>query len=424
MDERAAGQRHDDRGSGTLASPTAAPPLEGSGRLAAGSVVWVVPGPLGQATGGYLYDARMVNELAILGWEVGVLDVGARAWPLDPVGAGVLVHALGQRVWDAVVFDELAHPVMAAGVPWLRAAGAGAALVGLVHHLRASEPAPVGRRWLAQQAERAALARLDRVVCTSQYTAGTVRDLLGGGTPIDVVPPGFDTQTIDVAAAGPSARSAGEPGRLRVLMVAHWTPRKGILTALRALAQAPSGVTLDLVGDSTRDPAYARRVVAALRHPSLAGRVLAHGVVPTERLAELYAEADAFLLTSTHEGYGMVLAEALRAGLPIVATRVGAVPDLLREDSGAELVAGGDAGSIARALRRLADDPAARARRAALAAARGRTLPTWRESAAEFDRVLREAVDARTAPDRRAGSISRVADVGGRHPDDRAGVRP
>ncbi|MDP8923266.1 MAG: hypothetical protein M3O34_10385, partial [Chloroflexota bacterium] len=120
-----------------------------------GAVIWVVPGRLGQATGGYLYDARMVDELAALGWEVGLLNVGARAWPLDPVGAAMLVRALGQRRWDAVVFDELAHPAMAAGVPWLRLAGggAGAALVGLVHHLRASEPAPPGRRWLARQAE-------------------------------------------------------------------------------------------------------------------------------------------------------------------------------------------------------------------------------------------------------------------------------
>ena len=366
---------------------------------AIGSVVWVVPGPLGQATGGYLYDARMVNELAALGWEVGVLDVGARAWPLDPVGAGVLVHALGQRAWDAVVFDELAHPVMVVGVPWLRAAGAatGAALVGVVHHLRASEPAPAGRRWLARQTERTALARLDRVVCTSRYTAGTVRDLVGEHVSIVVVPPGFDTQTVDFTASDRAARRPGVAGSLRVLMVAHWTPRKGILTALRVLALCPPGMTLDLVGDPTRDPAYARRVVAALRHPSLAGRVRAHGVVSTERLAELYAEADAYLLASTHEGYGMVLAEALRAGLPVVATRVGAVLELLREDSGAELVARGDAGAMVRALGRLANDPTARADRAALAAARGRRLPTWRESAIQFDRTLREVVGARSS---------------------------
>ena len=364
-----------------------------------GSVVLVVPGPLGQATGGYLYDARMVNELAALRWDVGVLNVGARTWPLDPVGAGMLVNALGERAWDAVVFDELAHPVMAVGVPWLRAAGAasGAALIGLVHHLRASEPAPSARRWLTRLTERRALSGLDRIICTSNYTAGTVRDLLGGGRTVDVVPPGFDTQTVDVSAAEDATRPAGEAGRLRVLMVAHWTPRKGILTALRALAQSPPGVTLDLVGDRTRDPAYARRVVAALRHPSLAGRVHVHGVVSSDRLAELFDEADAYLLTSTHEGYGMALAEALRAGLPIVATRVGAVPDLLGDGAGAELVPAGDVGAVARALRRLADDPGTRSRRATLARARGRALPTWRESAVRFDRIVRDAIGAHAA---------------------------
>ncbi|MDP8924728.1 MAG: glycosyltransferase, partial [Chloroflexota bacterium] len=243
---------------------------------------------------------------------------------------------------------------------------------------------------------------------------GTVRDLLGDDVTVDVVPPGFDTQAVGSRASDTPPQRAGVAGSLRALMVAHWTPRKGILTALRALAQAPVGVSLDLVGDATRAPAYARRVVAALRHPALSDRVRVHGVVPTERLTRLYAESDAFLLTSAHEGYGMALAEALRAGLPIVATRVGAVPELLGDDAGAELVAAGDVGAIARALGRLADDPEARAERAARASARGRTLPTWRQSAVQFDRILRVAIDRRAATDRRSAGAEGYAGVAGR----------
>ena len=88
----------------------------------AGTLAWVVPGPLGQATGGYLYDARMVHALAAFGWQGAVIDVGSRAWPLDVLGAGRLVHGLEGRPWDVVVFDELAHTSMAPGLPWLRIA--------------------------------------------------------------------------------------------------------------------------------------------------------------------------------------------------------------------------------------------------------------------------------------------------------------
>ena len=75
-----------------------------------------------------------------------------------------------------------------------------------------------------------------------------------------------------------------------------------------------------------------------------------HGTVGAASLGRLYRRADALLLASSHEGYGMVLAEALAAGLPIIATRVGAVPEVVRDGREAELVAHGDLTALARAI--------------------------------------------------------------------------
>jgi glycosyltransferase involved in cell wall biosynthesis len=147
-------------------------------------------------------------------------------------------------------------------------------------------------------------------------------------------------------------------------------------------------VTLDLVGELDRDPAYMGRVLTALNDPSLAGRVRVHGRVSSESLAHLYAEADALLLPSTHEGYGMVLAEAVAAGLPIGATRVGAVPEVVRDRQEAELVPPGDVWALARAITRLAADPAERHRRSELAREHAGSLPRWTESIAAFDDIL------------------------------------
>jgi len=171
-------------------------------------------------------------------------------------------------------------------------------------------------------------------------------------------------------------------------MVAHWTPRKGMLDALAALQQTSSSVTLDLVGETDRDPVYAARVRRALAAPDLAGRVQVHGQVSAERLAELYDEASVLLLCSRHEGYGMVLAEGLAAGLPIVATRVGAVPEVVRDGLEADLVEPGDLAGLARALERLDGDPAERQRRAVLARERAASLPTWNDGIAAFERLL------------------------------------
>jgi glycosyltransferase involved in cell wall biosynthesis len=145
---------------------------------------------------------------------------------------------------------------------------------------------------------------------------------------------------------------------------------------------------LDLVGEQDRDPIYAAKIWRALQDPILRGRVRVRGRVSPEELLCRFAEADALLLTSTYEGYGMVLAEALAAGLPIVATRAGAIPEVVRDREEAELVPPGDAGALARAIARLASDPSERRRRARRARERAAGLPRWSESIAAFDRIL------------------------------------
>jgi glycosyltransferase involved in cell wall biosynthesis len=376
-------------------------------------VAWVVPGALRQLTGGYLYDARIVDGLRALGWPVGVLDVRATGWPVDPAAARRLVGGLGRQGWSAVVVDELAHPALvAAGAGGrLRAAMRGAPLILLVHHLRCSEPAAWPTRALARVVEQLAVRSADVVVCTSTTTAGTVRPLVRQGAPIAVVRPGWDTHAAALTPAAPAERHT-EPaltpalsqmerehrgersGGLRLLLVGHWTPRKGILEALAALGRVRADVTLDLVGEQERDPAYAARVRAALRDPALAGRVRVHGRIGSDVLAGLFGDADALLLPSTHEGYGMVLAEALAAGLPIVAARVGAVPEVVRDGLEAELTPAGDVGALAWAIDRLAADPDERRRRAAYARERADSLPRWAESVAAFDALLREQARA------------------------------
>jgi glycosyltransferase involved in cell wall biosynthesis len=392
-------------------------------------VAWVVPGPPNQLTGGYLYDARIVDGLRARGWPVGVVDVRSGRWPLDPPAGRRLLTALRGERWSAVVVDELAHPALVAALLGgrLRRALRGTPLILLVHHLRCSEPAPRPARAAAQLAERAVIRSADLVICTSATTARTVRSLARADASIEVVRPGWDTHgsgrpspqapISDSGRGGPHpfpSPSQGEgPGvgassrsgqrvnevvrdnSLRLLLVGHWTPRKDILAALAALARVRPDVTLDLVGDQDRDPAYAERVWSALRELALVGRVRVHGRVADRALAARFAAADALILSSTHEGYGMVLAEALAAGLPIVATRVGAVPEVVLDGFEAALVPDGDVTALARAIEQLAADPAERGRRAGLARERSATLPRWSESVAAFEGHLR-ALLART----------------------------
>jgi glycosyltransferase involved in cell wall biosynthesis len=152
-----------------------------------------------------------------------------------------------------------------------------------------------------------------------------------------------------------------------------------------------SGAVLDLVGETNADAGYAARVrEAAAGEPSI--RV--HGTVDEATLAGLYACASLFALPSRYEGYGIVFAEALSFGLPVVACAAGPVPEVVGKEA-ALLVPPGDTEALSYALDRLLRDAGLREKMAAAALRRAAGLPRWGETVEGFLRVLREVVRER-----------------------------
>jgi glycosyltransferase involved in cell wall biosynthesis len=143
--------------------------------------------------------------------------------------------------------------------------------------------------------------------------------------------------------------------------------------------------TARFVGSLDLDPAWAERIAADIARRGLAGRIDLVG--PVENASAAYAGADLFVLPSRYEGYGMAFAEALAHGLPVVAARAGAVPDVVPGDAGI-LVPPDDPEALAAALAVLVDDKDRRARyRDGARAAAGR-FPSWAGTAAVVAGVL------------------------------------
>lgn len=341
----------------------------------------LVPGALATRTGGFIYDRRMVDTLRAAGWQVTVHELGA-GFPAP--SAEVLQQAA--RTIAAlpdgalVVADGLAFGVLP---DMAQAHARRLRWVALVHHPLALESGlSAARQQALRDSERRALACTHGVIVTSPATA---RDLAADGVPaarIAVAEPGTD--------AAPLARGSGNPDALSLLCVASLTPRKNHLLLLEALAGLRSrGWTLHCVGSAAMDPACAAALAQAVMRFGLQQRVLLHGELAGDALAARYAQADAFVLPSQHEGYGMALAEALAHGLPVISTRAGAIPETVPADAGA-LVTPGDLPALRSALQRLLDDAAWRAQCAAGARAARLRLPTWEHSAARFaDALLR-----------------------------------
>jgi glycosyltransferase involved in cell wall biosynthesis len=152
----------------------------------------------------------------------------------------------------------------------------------------------------------------------------------------------------------------------RLLYVGRYDPRKGIETAIRALADLP-GATLEVQG--TGDHNELRRLTALVAELGLGDRV-AFGAVPRAELVDRYRAADALVFPSEwEEPFGLVPLEAMACGTPVVATGVGGSGEFLLDGVNCVRYPAGDPAALAKAVRRLADDAALRQRLVELGAA-------------------------------------------------------
>jgi glycosyltransferase involved in cell wall biosynthesis len=165
---------------------------------------------------------------------------------------------------------------------------------------------------------------------------------------------------IDLEAARAVAPETRE--RPFVFALGRFVPQKGfdvLIDAFAKVADEFSGHDLVLAGDGPeRDALHAR---------AAGQRVHFVGPVSPERALALHRAAAAFVLPSRHEPQGIVVIEAMAAGTPVLATRVGGVPETVVDGVNGLLVAGDDVGALADGLRRVLGDPAAAAARAARA---------------------------------------------------------
>ncbi len=207
--------------------------------------------------------------------------------------------------------------------------------------------------WLQRRVYR----RFDTIVAVSRSVE---ERLTRGGVPTERV------RVVPNAWIGPEAieraKARRELGLPTEGFVVGWVGRlsreKGLdllVDALRDLADLPLEVAI--VGDGPERSALEKRVATAAIP---VGRVRWLGVVPDA--GRLFRAFDLFALSSRTEGTPIVLFEAMAAGVPIVATRVGGVPDVVG-DAEAFLAAPADPGALARAIREAVLNPAERERR-------------------------------------------------------------
>lgn len=196
---------------------------------------------------------------------------------------------------------------------------------------------------------RSVARRIDAAVAVSRAAGRFVAPVFPGG--VEIVPNGVDVERF----AQPGAPAAGLPDGRILLWVGRLDPQKGFPIMVRAfgrLATEYPDLSLVVAGDG-RD-----RHATDLLTEDARARVLMLGSVPNVELPAYLAAADVFASPATgHESFGIVLVEALAAGVPVVATDIPGYREVIRDGLDGLLVPPSDAAALASAIRRVLLEP-------------------------------------------------------------------
>lgn len=335
-----------------------------------------------QPSGGNVYDRRICDALATMGWQIREHAVDG-SWPTPDESCR---RGLAQTIADVpdgsvVLVDGL---VASASADVLVPHSSRIRSVVLMHLPLGSGAGPDDGR--IRDDEQDVTSSAAAVVTTSPWTRDWLVDAydLEPAT-VHVVEPG-----VDEAIVAPGTSDGN-----RLLTVAALTPIKGHDVLLSALALINDREWSCLcVGSRDRDPGWFTALERQARRTGLHDRVSFVGPRSGAALSDAYNHADALVAPSRFETYGMVVTEALARGLPVIAADVGGLPVAMGAGPGGDppgiLVPPDDPEALAQALAQWLDDRTLRDALRARALDRRSGLMSWHHASDRLARVLSE----------------------------------
>lgn len=303
-----------------------------------------------------------------------ILDADVRVTAFDARGPQDLIGAVRElrRLIRVGRFDTVCSFLIHANAV-ASLASIGLRDVRFIQSIQTTQPNPRWHWWLQSLLHYKA----DRVVVPSPSAARVAHDW--SGVPSDklvVIPNAIDPAQFDPFKPRQSTRP------LPIGFIGRLDPVKRIPDLLRAVGLLRDRVHLHLFGDGA-EREHIQREITRL---ALRSVVTLHGAIP--RPQEALAQIELLVLPSDAEGFGLVLIEAMAAGVPVVATRVAGIRDVVTDNQTGLLVPPRDPGALARAIERLVEDDALRQRLARAGLEEVRQKYVWEVVIPQYRRLF------------------------------------
>ena len=321
--------------------------------------VYFLTGAFPPKTGGELYNYKLYAYLEKAGLEQEYIDLHKKkilrlSW--IPVIGNILTHLVlasmlyrcrGLLVEDYyfsryLVLVNIIHRYLKKGK-----------VIIIVHHFDDYESdAPLSlQKIISKLQKKMILGVANKIITVSEYTKKEIVSVGVNPSSVLVVPPGLDRERL-------SSSNEESKSNKTILCVAHCIHRKGLIYLIEAFSKVKKqGFTLHIVGKVNKNSQYYKKVINLINVLGLTQDVFLYERLEQEELNRLYVTSEVFILPSLKEGFGIVLLEAMYYGLPIVTTKISAMPELIVEGENGLLVPPADPIALAEAISELIEKP-------------------------------------------------------------------
>jgi D-inositol-3-phosphate glycosyltransferase len=217
-----------------------------------------------------------------------------------------------------------------------------------------AEPEPEYRA----EIEERMVAGLDGIIVSSGHERRALMDLYNAKCEqIRVVSPGIDLDFFQPTPRGVARNALGINGQPILFSAGRMDPIKGFDSLIRTLPLLGDTTTRLLIGGGSVEDTERGRLESLASDLGVRHRVDFLGPIPQERLPLYYSAADLVVVPSHYESFGLVAAESLACGTPVVASRVGGLPTVVRDGENGLLVPWLEPRAFASAIDRALGDP-------------------------------------------------------------------
>lgn len=352
-----------------------------------GRIIFIMLGKKDFASGGYTFNFRMVEVLRENGFDVEVIHFRTVPGnlPGNWIDASRFIRLRVRESRPDLVIVGKSYQY----VPLFRLSSLSrkVPVLYLMHHLEWMDSGNRLKSGLYRSYVRWLLGMADMIWANSGNTSNA---LMAMGFPkerVRVINPGFHK------SENPLPDRKGRSGPVRLLCVGSISRRKAQDVLLEACGLLEDeDFVLEMAGTTSSEPSFTGKVEELIGTLDLGSRVKLLGSLDGETLARAYERADILVHPAVWEAFGISILEGMWQGLPVVASDVAAVPELVHDGSNGLLVEPGSAGALAEALRTLIRNEDMRLDMGFRSRQMASRRNDWRRTGQEFLELVRETM--------------------------------